>query len=576
MMGDRSMLRTLRRRRDESGYALLTVLLAMFVLTTVVTGALGYALQTQVGSRRDQDYNAALAAARAGVDDLLARLNKNDTYWQTYPGYSSTPSSWDCTNPAWQRPWPTSPVPCGWGAGTPVGWVPVPGSSTAAFHYDLDLSSTPVDGVVLITSTGKVGKVTRTVQVSLRHGGFGEFLYFTDFETVDPSNEAVYGYNNGTAQSRCSKYYWAGRDTSYCYDINFVGGDTLNGPVHSNDAMLTLGNPGPVFKGPVTTSWPACNGVTTPSRWPNRCYRPNGSTTPTFEKGLGFRDVITLPGSIGSLRQYVDPAQTPTPGCLYTGPTRIVFNPDGTMKVWSTWSTTLNPGCGNPSAPWPQTLSVPQNNVIYVQDVPAAQTSPSSGACPVGSIGDGLPVANDFNSTLRESDCRSGTAYVEGTLRGKVTLSADNNVVVTGNLTYAGGPAGIDTLGLIANNSVKVYHPVKCTRTSGGVCTAGQNLNRPNGTVFRDPVINAAILTLQHSFTVQMYQIGSSLGTLSLFGSFAQRYRGPVGTTLPSGYYKDYVYDTRLRYAPPPYFLDPVSSTWGPKTFGEIKPAYPG
>ena len=176
---------------------------------------------------------------------------------------------------------------------------------------------------------------------------------------------------------------------------------------------------------------------------------------------------------------------------------------------------------------------------------------------------------------------RYGTLYVQGTLKGRLTMAADNNIVVTGDLTYSAGRTGTDALGLIATNSVKIYHPIKCTTSSSGKCTAGSNLARPKdadgntGTVFQDPQVNAAILTLQHSFGVQQYRIGSPLGTINLFGTIAQRYRGPVGTgSISTGYYKHYVYDTRMRSAPPPYFLDPVCSAWGVKTYGELAPRY--
>src|SRR5690606_3012506 len=150
----------------------------------------------------------------------------------------------------------------------------------------------------------------------------------------------------------------------------------------------------------------------------------------------------------------------------------------------------------------------------------------------------------------------------------RVTISADNNIVITGNLKYQGGTTGSDVLGLIAENSVKIYHPVGrvCTLEFWGRCWAwgdDGNLDGPDGNKVTNPVVHASILTLQHSFTVQAYDKGAPLGDLTVFGSIAQRYRGPVGTggsSISTGYYKDYNYDTRLRYAPPPYFLDPVQS----------------
>ena len=78
--------------------------------------------------------------------------------------------------------------------------------------------------------------------------------------------------------------------------------------------------------------------------------------------------------------------------------------------------------------------------------------------------------------------------------------------------------------------------------------------------------IEAAILALKDSFVVDNYQCGSALGTLTVFGAIAQKFRGPVGTfsgtDLNSGYAKDYNYNDALRYRSPPYFLDPMQAAW--------------
>jgi hypothetical protein len=60
------------------------------------------------------------------------------------------------------------------------------------------------------------------------------------------------------------------------------------------------------------------------------------------------------------------------------------------------------------------------------------------------------------------------------------------------------------------------------------------------------------------------YSCGSQLGTLTVNGAIAQKFRGPVGQfgSSPSGYIKNYNYDDRLLYRSPPYFLDPVQSAW--------------
>ena len=90
-----------------------------------------------------------------------------------------------------------------------------------------------------------------------------------------------------------------------------------------------------------------------------------------------------------------------------------------------------------------------------------------------------------------------------------------------------------------------------------------------------NPTINAAILAVNHSFTVPYWQRGDALGTLSVTGAIAQRFRGPVGTnsggSVITGYAKSYVYDQRLKYLSPPKFLDPVASAWGVAVWREIK-----
>ncbi len=62
-------------------------------------------------------------------------------------------------------------------------------------------------------------------------------------------------------------------------------------------------------------------------------------------------------------------------------------------------------------------------------------------------------------------DCGLGNLYIEGTVKGRVTIAAQNNLILTGDLSIAstsnGNTAiGPDMVGLVAANSVVVYHPV--------------------------------------------------------------------------------------------------------------------
>jgi hypothetical protein len=48
---------------------------------------------------------------------------------------------------------------------------------------------------------------------------------------------------------------------------------------------------------------------------------------------------------------------------------------------------------------------------------------------------------------------------------------------------------------------------------------------------------------------------------LKVVGAIAQAFRGPVAGAS-SGYQKNYIYDTRLKYRAPPNFLNPVQAAW--------------
>jgi hypothetical protein len=145
-----------------------------------------------------------------------------------------------------------------------------------------------------------------------------------------------------------------------------------------------------------------------------------------------------------------------------------------------------------------------------------------------------------------------------------VTIAADNDIIVDGNLTHGSG----FEVGLIANNFVRVYHPIDRSKScSSSQANDSSSPEDPTQGSMTNPVIDAAILAINHSFIVDNWSCGSSLGDLTVNGAIAQEYRGTVGThsgsTIVSGYAKDYSYDYELRYHQPPFFLDPVQAGWG-------------
>jgi hypothetical protein len=136
---------------------------------------------------------------------------------------------------------------------------------------------------------------------------------------------------------------------------------------------------------------------------------------------------------------------------------------------------------------------------------------------------------------------------------------------VKGNITATNNAL----LGLIPNNFARVYHPVSSWSNSDSDCTNG------SGTM-QDVRIDAAILALNHSFIVDNWYCGADLGTLTVNGAIAQKFRGPVGTggnSSGSGYIKDYNYTDDLQHRDPPAFLSPTQSSWTIRRFVEQSPA---
>jgi len=589
-----------RLRESDEGVALVMVMGWMMVLATLITASIGYAIQTNVVAHRGQDWGGALSAAQAGLEDYVARLNRNDNYGRI----------WDCTNVALQGPNEVGNT-CGWTSATTTGWIPVIATQPTgpAFHYDVDASMLDKNGAITVVSTGRVGNVARTVAAAIGRGGSTDFLYYTDLEHADPANTTV--YPSGTSKYFCGStgaqkdiYWWSpsqvfGGQTqsrasnSNCTEIGFAAADVLDGRVHFNDTPK-LNAAGATFLSGFETSTPGCKTATGPSY--SACLR-SGSPIPVYGTAAipvppSWKETLYLDDTSSKFATY--------PGCHYYGSTRVKFNvtPAGTMSVWSKDSAgkVTGTGCGTFTAgnSFTQTnLAVPVDQVIY------ASAGSATHKCLSGEIGDGLPLGNytgsntttyTYDLTMLTTDqfCGQGNLYVEGNVQGRVTMAAENSVVATGDLVLSNGINGTDLVGFVAGNSVEVYHPVLDTWYKNASNVWGWK-NAPfedNAWPHRytDPStgginpatgiqIDASIQTLQHSFWVQQYNVGSGEGTLLVLGSIAQRWRGIVGQGS-AGYIKAYKYDSRLKYSSPPYFPQWTNAKWGARHTGELSATY--
>ncbi|HEY5053647.1 MAG TPA: hypothetical protein VII45_09595, partial [Solirubrobacterales bacterium] len=176
-----------------------------------------------------------------------------------------------------------------------------------------------------------------------------------------------------------------------------------------------------------------------------------------------------------------------------------------------------------------------------------------------------------YTATYYSTTTTCGDVYISGEYSGQLTVAAENDIIITDDLTRASSSEGM--LGLIANNFVRVFHnyPTETldSTTHDSSCGSGSGEEK-----LKNLEIDAAILAINHSFIVDHYDCGGSLGTLNVEGAIAQKFRGPVGTgngsTTSTGYAKKYVYDNRLHYLEPPSFINPAPTTWviGRETIG--------
>jgi Tfp pilus assembly protein PilX len=518
LRSSRTWLRGLcARLRSESGF---TMLLAIGVLT--VTALLSAAVFEAVGgdvqlSRADLDAKRAYSAAQAGLQAYLFQLNSHATtsqWWET------------CANDTAA-------------AGT------VAGSTTGVYYsykpVNTCLTTDPV-GSLINTATGTLGMEftgysgpgcptaggqcqTRTIVASLRTLSPLSFLWYTVYETQDTS---ITGANSG-----CDRMYYANpAPPSGCY-IYWVTGDKMNGPMYTQDQYLVYPSNAPTFgrtkaddiaseadvasQGAGNSPADICAG--------SNCYNdPNilGTADPSPDP------TVKLPSDNSNLLSDAN-----AHGVVLNGTTTLTIS--GTTATGETCTTSLVSSCTAVS------INLLTQSIVYANNLSGCNTTydPTNVSYP------SLQISG---TTYYYGKC--GDIYVKGTYSTPLTLAAANDIVVSGDLknstdtTGQTNPTGTATAGLVADEYVRVMHD------------ASDNPDR---------TIDAAILTLAHSFFVDNYDVGAGgLGSLTVHGAIAQYFRGIVGTvgSPGTGYLKNYNYDNRLQVVLPPYLFDLQATEW--------------
>lgn len=535
------------RLGEEGGYTMIAVIGAISLVSMLSAATLAATNGDINLVQYDLDHQRAHAAAQAGIADYSFHLNNDNSYWARCTGVPEPNAVNQQSSTAKRRN-----VPGSTDASYAIQLLPATGKSTCDATKPVESmleQSGPNTGSFRIRSTGYAGRAKASLVATYKRASLLDYVYFTQLETLDPVTYWTQTMING-AYTQCAKFRREGRQeasipgtSQKCIEINFVSGDQIKGPLHTNDDLLICGTP--------KFGRNAADSIEVSASLPGWQGNPNCSgNSPTF---LGpfvtTAPVLKPPSTNGRLKKIAGSSYT------YSCQTRIVLK-GTTMDV------TTNAGGTVTGVPFPS------SGVLYVQN----------GSCP-DKGGVSWPACSSayVPSTATYpsgSDC--GTVRVSGEYSGELTIAAENDILIEGNVTRTSGSQGL--LGLIANNFVRVKHPF-CRQASGASegcpsgyipaetapsasgaaeCHGGSNATGS----LTDLKIEAAILAIDHSFIVDHYSCGASLGTLTVKGAISQKFRGTVGTTTPTGYIKNYEYDDRLRYMEPPSFLDPIEPAW--------------
>jgi Tfp pilus assembly protein PilX len=435
----------LRRRTDDDGFALIFVMLVTMVVMMAVATTLNITTPNILSSKNDQDAGAALAAAQSGIDDVVGYLGSIQACRSTTKicpqalGASSVNANRPGLSGTYQRFTWTTDSSLTADEYVRVHAIGYAGNATKKLTADLSLAP----------SILSFGYYTNYESQS------PNFLYdYYNARTVKLASSTAYSAinaynNNGSAISVSSPtaVHWNGPATSgtdpypasicgqhwytdssgpgrYTYgtnsvwgetgtinsnsmtrtaacDVVFTSGMTMDGPIYTRDAMLisdgTNGGVGPIFKQPVYTLW-GFNGYNTPNPPATPWRRDSGvggaiSSTSPYAPAVAGLD-LQLPDTIGTdglADNY----------CLYTGPTRVVLNGDGTATVTSPYTKTKNsasdPNC-YPSSVTGGIVNFTLNyatigsSTIYVKNV---GTTPTAGWPENGTKSTNTPAANN-------------------------------------------------------------------------------------------------------------------------------------------------------------------------------------
>lgn len=400
-------------------FAIMIMFVASLLVAGVVVAASGDITLTRHNTSQKEAYNAALA----GIEVYQYHLSTEPNYWNTCPKLGpekEVPGDSEETYTVTTLPSSTGSGTCESGNQTSI----IEGADSASGTFRIESTGTSGTGA---------NKATRSIVATFTHPGFTAYVYFTNYEVLDPSLlglkpevcEHFYNYrslNSYKGENPSTKKIETKKLTEWCPPIEFAPGDEVNGPFHTNDAAAVCGSP--VFG--------------RAGEEPPDAIQMNGGHYPYSS---GCANSPTINGKYTEIASDLPPPSTDNELATVAGKT---YSGKTIIELESTQMTVTN----NKGEKLPPE-NFPSNGVIYVSNSPG-------GACSAG--------YSPYNTSYTtETEC--GTVSVKGTYSKSLTIAAEGNIIINGNLTTtaktSGEPTGGAVLGLIANEFVRIYHPVK-------------------------------------------------------------------------------------------------------------------
>jgi hypothetical protein len=460
---------------------------------------------------------------------------------------------------------------------------------------------------VLGAQSVQFGGGSYTTSIAVTFGSWSIPIYtITSVGTADPDGTAGSG---DEVSRKIIVQVLLGSFARYAYFTNnessniwFITTDALLGLVHTNGSFHIAGKPD--FWGKVTSVGDRFsyynNGSTKTSTLPNNGTRD----VPHFRDGYELgADSVTYPTDMSeieaaaeeSLGLVIDSDTEITLGIASGNQGTLTYTQQEEQQVWHDPETRTASWRG-----W-------RDGIYHATYYRETYTIPGYFTTETVTVTHAVDVFDSNSSPSGKAVVYvNGDAEVSGTLAGQLTILTQGDLIVTGNIHYRVDPVDYDADGLLSDPNGNEMNDAGFDRNGDGVFTlpgekADDTDDDGNGTADTigydqpestdtlglvakgdvvvaddgggaiDRKISATVMALgtpdstgssTGSFRVENYTSHME-GTLTIVGGLIQKQRGAVGTfsgditgqpTKTSGYSKNYIYDRRVLYFPPPYF----------------------